>query len=268
MTAQTRSDIVELLERHGLSPIHRLGQHFLADANVTRKIVRLANLTSASRVVEIGAGTGTLTNVLATTGARVVAYEIDRGLIGVLEEVAAAPNVEIRHADITDVDLTSALDGQGWVMVANLPYNVGTPLVIETLMNTPVVERFVVMVQVEVARRFVSDVGDSDYGLPSVVARIYTESELAFTVSPQVFHPQPRVDSAVMVMRRKPTPDHAKRAVELARAGFGQRRKMLRGSLKAVLENADFHLATVGLDPTARAEDLSASEWLRMAEGS
>jgi 16S rRNA (adenine1518-N6/adenine1519-N6)-dimethyltransferase len=265
MTAQTRSEIAGLLERHGLAPIHSLGQHFLADANITRKIVALAAVGPGSRVVEVGAGTGTLTRALTATGSRVVAYEIDEGLRPLLEEVTDGLDVEVRFADVMKVDFASVLEGDDWVMVANLPYNVGTPVVLEAMRNAMNIRHFVVMVQKEVARRFAAQRGSDDYGLPSVVAGIYTDANVAFTVQPHVFYPPPRVESAVVVMRRKPAPDGANRAVELARAGFGQRRKMLRRSLAGVLDDPAYTLEAAGIDPTFRAEDLTPDDYLRLA---
>jgi 16S rRNA (adenine1518-N6/adenine1519-N6)-dimethyltransferase len=266
VTAQTRSEIAALLERHGLTPIHRLGQHFLADANITRKIVALAGVAPGTKVVEVGAGTGTLTRALAASGARVVAYEIDERLRPVLAEVTSGLDVDMRFADVTTVDFESVLDGVGWAMVANLPYNVGTPVVLEALRHSPSIERFVVMVQREVAERFVAQTGNPQYGLPSVVAGIHSESALVFTVPPQVFYPPPRVESAVVELRRASAPPGAERAIELARAGFGQRRKMLRRSLAAVLDDPIGSLEIAGISPTCRAEDLSPAQYLRLAE--
>lgn len=266
MTAQNRSQIADLLERHGLAPIHRLGQHFLADANITRKIVDLADVVRGSRVVEIGAGTGTLTRALAGAGGHVVAYEVDEGLRPVLREVTHGLDVELRFVDVAHVDLSSDLEGDGWAMVANLPYNVGTPVVLEAIRSAHNIERFVVMVQKEVARRFAAKVGSEDYGLPSVVAGIYTDASVAFTVPPQVFYPRPRVESAVVVMIRKTAPELAERAVGLARAGFGQRRKMLRRSLSSVLDDPVSTLQAAGIDPASRAEDLTPDDFLRVAE--
>jgi 16S rRNA (adenine1518-N6/adenine1519-N6)-dimethyltransferase len=265
MTAQSRSEIVGLLERHGLAPVHRLGQHFLADANITRRIVDVADVGPGSKVVEIGAGTGTLTRVLAETGCRVVSYEIDEGLRSVLEEVTSGLDVEMRFADVVRVDFSTALEGSEWAMVANLPYNVGTPVVLEAMRSAPNIERFVVMVQREVALRFAALPGSDHYGIPSVVAGIYTDARLAFDVPPQVFYPPPSVESTVVVMDRRPPVDNAERAVELARAGFGQRRKMLRRSLATVLEEPAAALEAASIDPTRRAEDLSPGEYLMLA---
>lgn len=266
MSAQTRSDIEELLRRHGVAPVRRLGQHFLADPNITRKIVAVAGVGPGDQVVEIGAGTGTLTRALAAAGARVVAYEVDRGLAAVLEEVTAGLDVEIRVGDVTGVDFASALEEGRWALVANLPYNVGTPVVLDVLRTVPAVDRVVVMVQREVAQRFVADTGSPDYGLPSVICGIHTEARLVFKVPPQVFFPPPRVESAVVVMLRKEAPPHAERAIELARAGFGQRRKMLRRSLSTVLGDPVAILEEAGVDPEARAEELAPADYLKLAE--
>ena len=265
MSPQTRSEIAGLLERHGLAPVHRLGQHFLADPNITRKIVAIAGIGPGDHVVEVGAGTGTLTRAMAEAGAHVVAYEIDRGLRPVLEEVTADLDVDLRFEDVTDVDFEAAVDGEGWAMVANLPYNVGTPVVLNALRRAPSIDRFVVMVQEEVAERFTAGVGDDAYGLPSVVAGLLAEASIAFKVPPQVFYPSPEVESAVVVMDRKPVPAHADKAIKLARAGFGQRRKMLRKSLASVFDDPVATIESAGIEPTLRAEDLSPEDYLRLA---
>lgn len=265
MTAQTRTEIADLLARHGLTPTHHLGQHFLADPNITRKIVAVARVGSESKVVEVGAGTGTLTRALAETGARVVSYEVDDRLRPVLTETLDGVEVEMRFEDVARVNLVSALEGTGWAMVANLPYNVGTPVVLDALRHATQVTRFVVMVQREVARRFVAAPGTPDYGLPSVITGIHSDASLVFSVPPQVFYPPPRVESAVVTMERVAAPAHAERAIELARAGFGKRRKMLRGSLASVAEDPAALLEEAGIDPTTRAEELSPADYLRLA---
>ncbi len=266
MTAQSRAEISRLLQAHGLAPIHRLGQHFLADANITRKIVSIADVGPGDNVIEVGAGTGTLTRALAKTGAHVVAYEIDKGLQPVLNEVTEGLDVDLRFSDVTKVDFAETLGDGPWAMVANLPFNVGTPLVIDTVRRVEAIERFVVMVQREVAERFTAAPGSSDYGVPSVVAGIYTEASIVFRVPPQVFYPPPRVESAVVLLTRKPAPLHSEQAVVIARAGFGQRRKMLRRSVRSVFEDPEAVLTEAGLDPTDRAEDLAPSDYLRLAE--
>ena len=265
MSPQTRSEIKELLERHDLAPIHRLGQHFLADANITRKIVEVAGLESGTQVVEIGAGTGSLTRALADAAATVVSYEIDGRLRPLLADVTQGLDVDLRFEDVMKADLDDDLGPGEWVMVANLPYNVGTPLVLETLRRVPKVIRFVVMVQKEVALRLVAGPRDAAYGLPSVVSGLHATGRVAFTVPPQVFVPPPQVESAVVVLDRVEAPPEAERAIELASSGFGQRRKMLRRSLAAVLTDPAGALVRAGIDPTARAEDLTVEQYVTLA---
>jgi 16S rRNA (adenine1518-N6/adenine1519-N6)-dimethyltransferase len=186
-------------------------------------------------------------------------------LLPVLEEVTEGIPVDLRFRDVTDVDLASELDSGRWVMVANLPYNVGTPLLMDALRRAPQIERFVVMVQKEVADRLVAGPGSKQYGLPSVVVGIYGAAVLAFRVPAQVFYPPPKVESAVVIIDRVPAPDGADRAIELATAAFNQRRKMLRGSMATVLGDPVAELESAGIDPTARAEDLAPSEYLTLA---
>ena len=264
---QGRREILDLLERHDRRPRKSLGQHFLADPNIVERIVRLADCGPASRVVEIGAGTGTLTRALGSVGATVVAYEVDTSLRPILDEtLVGLENVEVRFADAMAVDFAEELSGESWTLVANLPYNVGTPLILELLRSAPNIERFVVMVQREVADRLAADPGSRKYGLPSVSARLYATVRFGFTVPPQVFVPPPDVESAVIVLHRKAAPAAALRAEALARAAFGQRRKMLRRSLTTVLTDPEAVLSAAGIDPTARAEELSVDDYLRIAE--
>ncbi|MDJ0664334.1 MAG: 16S rRNA (adenine(1518)-N(6)/adenine(1519)-N(6))-dimethyltransferase RsmA [Acidimicrobiia bacterium] len=266
MTGQGRAEIRALLAAHGLKPQRSLGQNFLADPNFVDRIVRIAAVGPGDHVVEVGAGTGTLTKALAATGAHVVAYEIDRGLMPLLEQVLAGTDVDLRGEDVTKVDLSAALGGGMWTMVANLPYNVGTPLVLDVLRHVPEITRLVVMVQKEVAERFVAGPGSRSYGVPSIVAALHSDTELASTVPPSVFYPMPEVDSAVIVMSRIGAPAGAERAIEIAGTAFQQRRKMLRRSLSAVVDDPTAVLAGVGIDPTARPEDLPPEAFLILAE--
>ena len=248
-----------------MKPVHRLGQHFLADGNVTRKIVSIAGVGEGDRVVEVGAGTGTLTLALAAAGARVVAYEVDDRLRPVLEDVVEGLDVDLRFEDITRVDLATSLGEGPWVMVANLPYNVGTPLVMSALRDARHIVRFVVMMQREVAERLIAEPGSAAYGLPSVVTQLHARGEVAFRVPPQVFVPPPRVESAVVLLDRIEASPHAERAIEFARAGFNQRRKMLRRSLSDLLEHPVDALEDAGIDPEARAEQLTPDDYIRLA---
>lgn len=263
--AQSRSEIDALLSRFGLAPRHSLGQHFLADPNVVERIVRVSGVGAGDRVVEVGVGTGTLTRLLAETGASVVAYEIDRGLEPLLAEVLTGLDVEVRFGNALDVDFDADLAGTGWQLVANLPYNVGTPLVLDLLRSNTNISRLTVMLQREVVRRLVAKPNTSDYGLPSVIAALHARPVTSFTVPPQVFIPPPAVDSEVIVLERVTASADAPRAIELAQAAFGQRRKMLRKSLSTLLPNASAALELAGIDETRRAETLSADEYLRLA---
>jgi 16S rRNA (adenine1518-N6/adenine1519-N6)-dimethyltransferase len=263
---QGRSRIRELLDAQDLSPRRSLGQHFLTDPNVAKRIVRTARVDEHSNVVEIGGGTGALTMELAATGARVVVYEIDEGLVSVLDTtVGNRANVEIRHADATRVDLGDALPGDGWVMVANLPYNVGTGILLDALRSAHNVTRFVVMVQTEVADRLFAEPGSKAYGVPSVVVALHGSGGPEFAVRRELFYPRPQVGSTVVAIDRAPAPALAEEAIALAAVAFGQRRKMLRKSLARATADVDAALAAAGVDPTARPEQLSAADFVRIA---
>ncbi len=266
MSGQSRADIRRMLEEHGLRPRKALGQHFLADPNLVDKIIRSAGIDASTKVVEIGAGTGTLTAALAERAGQVVAYEVDALLRPVLHSVLAGTSVELRFQDALDIDWSADLDGQGWVMVANLPYNVGTLVLLEALRHASAVDRFVVMLQREVVRRLVAEPGSSDYGIPSVVVGLHAAPVLTFRVPPQVFVPPPAVDSEVVVLDRTPASPFAERAIELASAAFGQRRKMIRSSLRTTLADPVGVATRAGIDPERRAESLAPSEWLALAE--
>lgn len=263
---QSRSEVVALLGRHGLVPRRRLGQHFLVDPNITRKIAALAEVGPGSRVLEIGAGTGTLTAALAETGARVLSFEVDTSLRPLLAEVTTGlDGVELVFADATAVDLRARLGAGPWVLCANLPYHVGTPLILDVLRHVPAVVRMVVMVQEEVADRLVAAPGSKVYGVPSVVVGLHADARLAFLVPPQVFLPPPNVSSAVVVLDRRPAHPLAEEAARLAGAAFARRRKMLRGALAPVLADPDAVLADAGIPATARAESVPPEGWVHLA---
>ena len=262
---QGRASIKDLLAAYGLKPQRGLGQNFLADPNLVDRIVRTANLAIGDRVIEVGAGTGALTRALADTGASVVTYEIDRGLVPLLESVLAGTGVEIRAEDVTRVDLNAALGGGPWTMIANLPYNVGTPLVLDALRHVPAIGRFVVMVQRQVADRFLAEPGTRSYGVPSIIVALHAKARLAFTVPREVFYPMPDVESAVLEMSRIEPPPLAERAIELAGTVFRQRRKMLRRSLIGVMADPRDVLLRLGIADTARPEDLAPPDFVELA---
>jgi len=246
-----------------------LGQNFLADPNTAERIARLAGIGPGDRVVEIGAGLGSLTTALAATGAHVTAVELDRRLAEVLRTEAAPEGVRVVEGDALRLDWDSVLGPHQWALVANLPYNVATPLVITLLESVPAIERMVVMVQKEVGERMAAAAGEEPYGAVSVKIAYWAEAQMVGRVPPTVFIPRPKVDSALVAIRRhdRPAVDPSlvsyERLTAVVEAGFGQRRKMLRRSLAAVVDPAAFTLARV--EPTARAEDLTVADWGRLA---
>ena len=263
---QARGEVRGLLAGIGHRPNKRLGQNFLVDQSIVRKIVSVAHVDRTRSVVEIGAGTGTLTGALADKAARVVAYEVDAHLEPVLRAVVGdRANVEIRIADAANVRLETELADGNWTMVSNLPYNVGTGIVLDALRGAPKISSFVVMVQREVADRMLAQPGSKVYGLPSVVVGLHAKGVLAFTVPAHVFEPQPKVESGVVALERIVPDDRTGRAIVLATAAFSQRRKMVRGSMSSVLADPAGTIAAAGLDPTLRAEDLSPADYVAIA---
>jgi len=269
MTLSPR-EAAALLAEHGLSPKRSLGQNFVVDPNTVRRIARLAGVGPGDHVVEIGAGLGALTHALVETGASVTAVEVDDGLALVLEETVAPLGVRVVHADAMKADWAELLAGADrWVLVANLPYNVATPLVADLLDGVPVVERMLVMVQREVGERLAAAPRTAAYGAVSVKVAYWAEAEVVGRVPPTVFLPKPKVESALVAIRRRPVPAVDPSVVPtdvlfgLVRAGFGQRRKMLRGSLAGRVTAEQF--AAAGVRPEARAEELSVQEWGRLA---
>lgn len=267
----TRGQVTELLARHGLRPSRALGQNFVADPNTVRRIARLSGVGPGDRVLEIGPGLGALTLALAETGASVTAVEADRHLIPVLEEVTAdLPEVRVVHGDAMRADWQELLgEKQGWALVANLPYNIATPLVADLLDHVPVISRMLVMVQREVGERWAAHPRDDAYGAVSVKIAYWAEAKVAARVPASVFVPRPNVESVLVDIRRRPVPAvdpgtvPASRLFEVVRAGFATRRKMLRRALAGVVAPEAF--AAAGVSPESRAEDLGVEEWGRLA---
>jgi 16S rRNA (adenine1518-N6/adenine1519-N6)-dimethyltransferase len=260
--------LTELFERHGLSPSRALGQNFVVDPNTVRRIARLAAVGAGDHVVEIGAGLGSLTLALAETGAAVTAVEVDRYLLPVLREVVEPVGVAVVAGDATTLDWSEVLgSADRWVLVANLPYNVATPLVLDLLDGVPSIGRMLVMVQREAGERLAAGVGDPAYGIPSVKVAYWATARVVGKVGPDVFIPRPRVESVLVEVVRRPAPAvdaDADVLFGLVRAGFGQRRKMLRRALAGLVDPCDFVAAAVR--PEARAEELSVADWGRLAD--
>jgi 16S rRNA (adenine1518-N6/adenine1519-N6)-dimethyltransferase len=263
----TRRQLLDLLDRHHLTPSRALGQNFVADPNTVRRIARLARVGHGDRVVEIGAGLGSLTLALADTGAEVIAVEVDRYLVPALAAVAEPRGVRVVHGDALHLDWASLLGNEPHVLVANLPYNIATPLVLDLLADVPAIVRMLVLVQREVAERLASGPGTKAYGIPSVKRSWWADARVVGTVPATVFVPRPRVESALVEIVRHPPPaDDPSSTFALIEAGFSQRRKMLRTALAGRVGAERF--ARAGVEPTARAEQLEIDDWLRLAEAS
>ncbi|MFA5565426.1 MAG: 16S rRNA (adenine(1518)-N(6)/adenine(1519)-N(6))-dimethyltransferase RsmA [Acidimicrobiia bacterium] len=263
----SRSDVKNLLAQHGLSPSRALGQNFVVDPNTVRRIAKLAGVSSGDHVLEIGAGLGSLTLALIETGATVKAVELDRYLLPVLRDQVEPLGVVVVEGDAMELDWPEVLaDSDEWTLVANLPYNVSTPLVLTLLDNVPQIKRMLVMVQLESGERLVAEKGSKAYGIPSVKVAYWASAKLVGKVPPSVFVPRPKVDSALVeiVRREQPaTTADPERLFALVRAGFAHRRKMLRGALGDLVKLEDFEKAEVS--PQARAEELSVEDWGRLA---
>jgi 16S rRNA (adenine1518-N6/adenine1519-N6)-dimethyltransferase len=264
----TGRQAAELLDRHGVQPSRALGQNFVVDPNTIRRIARLSEVGPGDHVVEIGPGLGSLTVALAETGARVTAVEADRHLLPVLDEVLAdSPSVRVVHADARTVDWEELLEGRPAALVANLPYNIATPLVADLLDDEPLIQRMLVMVQREVGERLGAAPGSKVYGAVSVKVAFWAHARVVGVVPPTVFHPRPKVDSALVSITRRTSPIASDVVPEelfaLVRAAFGQRRKMLRSSLGSLLTDDTFERAAVA--PTARPEQLGVEAWIALA---
>jgi 16S rRNA (adenine1518-N6/adenine1519-N6)-dimethyltransferase len=265
----SRPAIRELLESNDLAPRRDLGQNFVADPNTVRRIAELARIGPGDHVVEIGAGLGSLTLALADTGATVTAIEVDRGIVPLLRGVMSdRRNVTVVEADAMQTDWNTMLDpgvDGGWVLVANLPYNVATPLICDILDTVPHVQRMIVMVQREAAERFAAQPRTSAYGAVSVKVAYWGSARIVGHVPASVFVPRPNVESSLVeITRRTPPPTAPDLLFILVRTGFGQRRKMLRKSLGDLVTADQFLTADVA--PTARAEELDVVAWCRLAD--
>ena len=267
----------EVIAAHGLSAKKALGQNFILDLNLTRRIAREARIAGAT-VYEVGPGPGGLTRALLAEGAdRVIAVERDQRALPALAEIAAAKPgaLEVVEADALDVDETDLLARLGVRMpvpvVANLPFNVGTALLVKWLTLAdwpPWWSSLTLMFQKEVAKRVCAKPGAEDYGRLSVLAQWRTQVRILFDVSPRAFVPPPKVTSSVLRVEPLATPRGEARLSELeavTQAAFGQRRKMLRGSLKALTPESGALLEAAGIDGTLRAEDLELAQFCALA---
>jgi 16S rRNA (adenine1518-N6/adenine1519-N6)-dimethyltransferase len=261
----------DTIAAHGLDARKRLGQHFLLDLNLTRRIARAAGPLDDGTVIEIGPGPGGLTRALLLEGAaRVVAVEVDPRAIAALRELQAAAQgrLEILEADALAVEIAE-LGPPPRRIVANLPYNISTPLLVRWLHAADDIAEMVLMFQKEVIERLVARPRTKDYGRLSVLAQHVCEVKRLFDIAPGAFVPPPKVTSSVARLVPRPPGERLSELAPLERltaAAFGQRRKMLRGSLASVFPEPAAALASIGLSGTARAEELSIGDFERLAK--
>ncbi len=258
------------------SPLPRarksLGQHFLIDPNIRDKIIRAAELSPHDTVLEIGPGTGVLTRSLARMAGRVIAVEVDRALAARLTgDLADLPNVHVVQADALSYPLDTL--PKGTTVVANLPYNIATPILFRLLELRSQIARMIVMIQKEVAHRLIARPGTKAYGTLSVAVGMAADARIIFPVSPNCFRPRPKVDSAVvqiipLVSPRLPVKDSST-FFAVVRAGFGRRRKTVANALASLdIAKNDISeaLSAAGLTPSRRAETFSLEEFARLAD--
>jgi 16S rRNA (adenine1518-N6/adenine1519-N6)-dimethyltransferase len=286
---QTQSYLRGLFAKRGLSPRHRLGQNFLIDLNLHDLIADAAEVGPGDLVLEVGTGAGALTSLMAARGAEVLAVEVDPGMAELAREATAGANVTILNMDALAgkhaiepraLDALRAARGPAgdrpYKLVANLPYNIATPLIMNLLVDDAIrPERMVVTIQKELAERMTAPAGSPDYGALSVLIQALAEVEIARILPPSVFWPRPKVDSAVVAIR--PTP--AKREAvgdlpwfhRIVREVFLHRRKNLRHVLahldrdRLSKPDVDALLAALAIDPTLRAEALPVDRWIALA---
>lgn len=266
------------LREYGLFPKKRLGQHFLIDRNILNKVIRSAGVEKEDVVLEVGPGLGEMTLALARQAKKVIAVEIDSKLVAILEEKTRDhPNVEVVKSDILKVKFDQFLkrEGQPIKVVANLPYQISTPLLFRFIESKEVFSTFSLMLQREVAERLAARPGRKEYGSLSVLTQSFFDLSIRFFIKPSAFFPPPKVESAVLQMawRKMPlleTNDEGwfKRVVK---ACFGYRRKTLANSLKhsglTLPESIESKMMAIGIDPRRRPETLSIQEFVKLASG-
>lgn len=281
MTHMVNPSVVrKIMKERGFNTKKRFGQNFLIDQNIVQKIVASANLEESHWVLEIGPGLGALTTLMAQVAKRVVAMEIDRDLVAILEELIQEPRIKIVEGDALALDWAELLQGAGWQgeplkLVANLPYYLTTPLIMKALESDLPFVDVVVMVQREVADRILADPASKDYGVLSLAVQYYAQPSLVLKVPRTVFMPAPNVDSAVVHLQPRPPQVEApkEQLFEVIRASFQQRRKTVRNALKPLVaewglssEDLDRALAAVQLEPTIRGERLSLEDFNRLTK--
>ncbi len=267
-----------LLRKYGIRPLKRLGQCFLCDRNIMEKIVRIADVRDTDTVVEIGAGIGVLTDMIAGRARRVIALEVDRLLVDLLrKELGDRGNVEVIHADVLRFDFSQVDTGspqERLKVIGNVPYNISSQILLRLLEYRHSISRIVLMLQREVAERLAASPGTKDYGPLSVYVALYTEPTLESRVAASCFHPRPDVESRILRLDVRNEPlcrvDNADYFQRLVRASFSKRRKTLLNNLKSpqlALTGAqiDSALTALDIDGARRAETLSVKEFAALS---
>lgn len=247
-----------------IKPIKRLGQNFLKDKNILRKISEVINPQKDEKIIEIGPGEGALTEILANSGAEVIAIEIDKRVIEHLQ--STYPAIKIINQDFLEVDLTQFHSSELRI-VGNIPYNITSPIIFKLIENHHLIRDAVFMVQYEVARRITAKKGSKDYGILSVLLNYFAETEFCFKVSPNVFYPKPKVFSAVVKISFKKNFDESlnRTFIQIVKAAFGNRRKTLKNSLSNSIF-AQLNFSGCEVDLSLRAEQLDLSDFIKLAE--
>lgn len=278
MAGQTKSEIRALLDEAGLTPQHRFGQNFLIDLNLMRKLVSAAELSRGDFVIEVGPGTGSLTELILESGAAVLAIEIDRGLQRVLEarfggeprftlirnDAMAGKNA--LNCELSDQLESQSRSGQSCKLVANLPYQIATPLLMELLISHPIVSLMVCTIQKEVGQKLSAQLGDPEYGAPAIIAQSVCTIETIAALPPSAFWPAPEVDSVMLRIRRRSelprAVDEIRRFADFVRRSFQQRRKTLRRIARDWSVDAPERIFDVGgVNPGFRPEQISIPAW-------
>jgi 16S rRNA (adenine1518-N6/adenine1519-N6)-dimethyltransferase len=271
MTTDSLPPLRDVIAKYDLAAKKSLGQHFLLDLNLTGRVARAAGDLSHCTVIEIGPGPGGLTRALLAEGAKkVIAIERDRRPIKALQEIAAAypGRLEIIEGDALEIDPASLCEGPRKI-VANLPYNISTQLILNWLENITQYERLTLMFQKEVADRLAAQPRTKDYGRLSVLTQWLCEVRSNFNIKPSAFTPPPKVMSTVATLVPRPVPlvDVSQKQLErITQAAFGQRRKMLRASLKTLGVNGEELALKAGIEPTKRAEELDVTDFCALVQ--
>jgi 16S rRNA (adenine1518-N6/adenine1519-N6)-dimethyltransferase len=266
-------NFAELLHQHGIQPKKSLGQNFLFNENIINQIIDLSGITSNTTALEIGAGPGNLTRSLAAHAGRVVAVELDQRFLPLLEMAGSEfPNLEVIHANILKLNLDELMGTAGYVVVANLPYYI-TSAVIRKLLETHLKpSRLALTVQKEVAARICARAGEMS--LLAVSVQVYGSPRLALTIPADAFYPTPKVDSAVILIDTHSTPllpvENLPLFFRIVKAGFSQKRKMLRNTLSAGMRlkipDCEMILKNADIDPARRAQTLEPVEWVNLTD--